>query len=512
MKILNLLGLLLLVAFFSTCSQIEELDDVTRVQYDAEYAIPIATAAFTLTDILENFQDNATLVADPDGLFHFIYTGDIDSESGADILNTINEVLPPAVPIVSSRVAIPFPTPPDMEIDLITFREGEILYGFESTFEKPLTVTFRLPEFQRDGEVLTFVHEIPAYSGSGDPVRFTINDDPFSLAGYSVDGTSDTLRLEYDAISPDGDTAMLNNFLMRLQNLSASYAQGYLGTNVYDNPTERIPIDFFDDWIQGDVFFEDPKISYILENSFGIPTRSIVNFFNIITVEGDVLPLESDLIVDGIDFPYPTLDEVNEVKSTTFVFTKDNSNIEDILSSKPVEVEYDVDAITNPDMDRTIRGFITDESFYKVAVDVDLPFFGSAANYFALDTFDLDLGEYGNVDSIEFKFVAENELPLGIDAQAYLLDENGVVLDSIFDGLANVVEGAPVNESGDAIGTALKETFVTANRTRLDNIQNATQVALQASFSTTQSNQVSVKITADQSISFRIGAIVKIKN
>ena len=82
---------------------------------------------------------------------------------------------------------------------------------------------------------------------------------------------------------------------------------------------------------------------------------------------------------------------------------------------------------TNPDEDTDIRGFVTDSSYYKVRVDVDLPLYGSAID-FTVTGYALAWTSTGfdEVDYAEFKLVTENGMPVSIDMQGYFLDENGI--------------------------------------------------------------------------------------
>ncbi len=518
MKIQYSLLFLLLFATWS-CEQLDDLDEIQGVKYEAEYAVPLANLGVSLDRILQNFEDRATLTVDPDGLFHFEYSGAVLTETGSQVFEEIEatfqqitNITPNGIPILLPRTPIPYKDQLDIEVDLIRLKGGAFSYQFESRNPEPVNVEVRLPQFFINGEALSFTHQLPAYSGTGAPPAFSNKDNPVDLSGAEIIPTNDTLYIEYNATNSDGETVLLNNFFIRFDDIKLIFAQGYLGTNIYDGPLDSIDIDFFDSWIAGDVFFENPEITYILENSFGIPTRSIVNRFDIITVEGNILPLESPLIENGIDFPYPTLDEIGEVKTDSFLFTKDNSNIAQILSSKPVQVIYDVDAQTHPDGDRSIRGFITDSSFYRVRVLVDLPLQGSAADFEARDTVEVNLDNLESLDSIELKIVAENTFPLAIDIQVFFADEAGNLTAMLVDSDLRVIDAALVDASGNVTGPSNNTTFIPIGGDRLEALKEARKLILTAVFSTTPNGDNPVRLTSDQRLSLGMGAIFKIVN
>ncbi len=517
MKIQYFFSLLILIGGIWSCDQLDELEDIQGVQYDAEYAVPLANLGVSLDRILQNFEERATLTVDPEGLFHFEYAGEVLTETGSEVFEEIEQtfqeitdITPNGIPVLLPRIPIPYKDELDIEVDLIRLKQGQFSYEFQSLNPDEVTVQIDLPQFFQDGSPMSFTHTLPAYSGSGNPPSFSNKNNPVDLSRIEVIPQNDTIYIEYTATNSNGVPVLLNNFFIRFDNIKLSYAQGFLGTNVYDGPLDTIEIDFFDAWIAGDVYFERPEITYILENSFGIPTRSIVNRFDVVNIEGASLALESPLVESGIDFPYPTLEEVGQVKTAEYLFTKDNSNIEDILSSKPDRVIYDIDALTHPDENREIRGFITDSSYYKVKVLVDLPLEGSAADFEARDTVEVNLDDFQDLDSVGVKIVAENTLPLSVDIQIFFVDENGVLTEMLSDNDIRVIEAAPVDENGDVTGSSDLTTFIPIADSRLQALLDAKELVLKAVFSTPSDSPV--RITEEQRLQLGIGAIFKISN
>lgn len=494
--------------FFASCEQFDELESLDGVNYEAEYALPLVDTRISLRELIENVEETTTIIIDENGLVRFQYEGEVITQTSDDIFASINESLPPVIPVSSPRMALPFSTPDGIDIDRIDLKGGELVYFFENRHPERLEVLITLPQVTKNGQPLTFRHNVPAYSGSGTPPRITNFLFPTQLDGYIISPEADSVYIEYEALRGGTTADTLNNFLLRIQELSFTYAQGFFGNQIQEGGRDTIEIDFFDDWVQGDIYFEEPRITFNIENSFGIPTRSVVNVFNILTVQGKVLPLESEFIQKGIDFPYPGIDQVGQTEEKTFTFTRDNSNIAEILGSGPVAIDYDVDALTNPDDDRNITGFITDSSYYRVRVEVDLPLYGRADNFLALDTFELDFTQYENVKTAEFKVVTDNELPLSVDIQAYFLAEDGTVLDSLLGAEERIVQAAPVNEEGISTESVRQVTYAPFEADRFDQIRDARRLALVASFSTLGEGRVSVQPKADQEARIRIGAIL----
>ncbi|MBK8706489.1 MAG: hypothetical protein IPN33_24945 [Saprospiraceae bacterium] len=504
---------LFMLAGLTACSTFDDIEDLDNPDYEAEFAVPLIDTRLSMHDILENFEENASLTIDPDGLIRFRYSGDVITKSSAEVFAAINATVSQGViPITSNRQALPFAAPSGLDMDRLDLKTGKLVYLIQNIHNESITVTFMIPEVTLNGVPFSFTTTVPAYSGTGDPPQTANLFTPIQLGGHLIQPVNDSIYIEYEAIDATGDMVTLGPTGLLINDLSFSYAEGYLGNQLYEGGRDTIVIDFFDNWVRGDVYFEEPKITFNFENSFGIPTRSIINLFNVFTVRGDVLPLESEFITNGIDFPYPTLDEIGQVKTTSFVFTKENSNIDIVLGAGPIAIDYDVNAFTNPEMNSTIRGFITDSSYYKVRVDVELPLYGNAVDFVARDTFDIDFSKFEEVKAAEFKLVTDNGLPLSIDVQGYFLDDNGMVLDSLLGSRERVINSAPVDGQGHVIQPKQQITYAPFDEARFAGIRDAKRLSVVAAFSTYNDGNVSVRVLADQQVQVRLGAKLKIKN
>jgi hypothetical protein len=490
------------------CNPFGDLDDIESAPYTAEYALPLVDTRLGMSDLLENFEENSTLTIDPDGLVRFKYTGDVISKTSEDVFDAINETLSqfPAIPLFISPQALPFSQPDELEIDRLDIRQGNFFVNIDNQTDETLTVTITVTQATKDGEPLVIERTVPPATVYND------QDAPTQLEGYRLVPEGGNVFVEFTSVTADGDPMNPSLLFIGFSDLEFSYAEGYLGNQVYEGGRDTIDIDFFDNWIRGDVYFEDPKITFNFENSFGIPTRSVVNVFDIFTVREEVLSLESEFLTNGIDFPFPSLDEVGALKNKKFVFTKDNSNIDIVLGAGPVAIDYDVNALTNPDELTEVRGFITDSSFYRVQVEVELPMYGRATQFVVTDTFDLELGDFADATFAEFKFVAENDLPLGVETQGYFYNDNGVLLDSLLLAPERMVTGAPVEPGGNVIGVSRKETFIMFEGDRFERLKDTKTVLVNAAFYTSTDGEQSVRILNTQGVDVKLGMRVGISN
>ncbi|HKK78947.1 MAG TPA: hypothetical protein VJ933_04930 [Phaeodactylibacter sp.] len=511
MKPLSLFSAALLLLSLWSCQKLEDFEAVDGVKYDASYALPIANTRLSIKDVLENTGELSTLRIDENGLITFEYRGDVISQNSDTLFAAINESLEgSAIPLFSKRFALPLETNEGTSFDRLVFEQGKLSWGFQNPHPEPVEVTLTLPDvYSPNGEVLRLTGSAPAYSGTGDEPIYTTILNPKDLSGYAVVTPPgvDSIFVEYELIRQGVGPDTVSFGALTLNDLSFSYMEGFFGTEVQASGVDTIIIDFFDDWVKGDIYFADPTVTFKVRNSFGIPTRSRVNLFNVFTVRGDILPLESQLVETGIDFAFPGPGEVGQTIVADYVFDKSNSNIDSILGAGPLAIEYDVDAVTHPDGDTDLRGFLTDSSFYEVFIEVDLPLYGNAIDFVARDTLSVGLGDLKEVNRAEFKLVAYNDLPLDVVVQGYFLDGEGMVLDSLFDTSRLVIAGAPADTEGFSTGIGEETTFIDFPEGRFASIKPTQQLILVASFTTVNNGQQSVRLLADQGVDLRLGAI-----
>ena len=514
MKFKYLFLLLPLSFLVLACGNINDLEEIDSIKYNASYAVPIINSDISIQDFLEDFEEVSELTIDPDGLLRFKYRGDVISATVEQMFESINDAIPPAIPVFFSGMALPLSSPDGIQIDYLELKKGTFIYAFQSDVQEPVEIKLNMPQITKEGETLSFTINLPAYSGEGDLPIGTNQFNPASLEGYTILPLNDSLYIDYTITTASGEQVDRNlpNFFVQIQDLEFTYAEGFLGTLVYEGGRDTIEIDFFDSWVQGDVYFEEPEITFIIENSFGIPTKSKINVFEVFTVRKEKLPLESSFVTDGIDFPFPELNDVGAVKSRSFIFNKENSNIDQILGAGPIAVDYDVDAITNPDGNQGIRGFITDSSFYNVQVEVDLPLYGNITEYAAFDTLEIDLDDFDEVKNAEFKMVTTNRIPLQVKMQGFFLDTEGQVIDSLFTEEQVVVGAAPVDGTGTPTSGTTAENFSLYDDARFESIKDSKKIVLRAIFSSTNDGGTPVRIFNTQGVDVKIGAVLGVTN
>lgn len=502
---------LLLSCIVFGCKKLDSFEVYTLTDFDAEFAVPLFTTDFTLSDLVENFDDSTNVSYSSDGLLIFTYRGESVARSSDEIFKVLDTINGVPLPFMDTLTALPFIPPNGVIIDRAIIKSGFIsTWGFTSDHEENVTVTMTFPSLIKDGQPLEasmsreYTGELPVFGFSLVPIE---------LDGYELDVINDSVYVQFRVFREEsGIVDTMASAVVQFFEVRASYVEGYLGNEVYEFDQDTILIDAFDNLNQGDVTIVDPKINILIENSFGFPVRAYVKTLNIFTKDNQVIPLQGAAFDTGIDFNYPSLDEVGESKITKFSFDKTNSNIVEVIGSGPKAVDYDFEAIPNPDNNTSIRGFLTDTSSFLAEVEVELPIFGTLADFGVFDTlqvdtfdFDVDLQNYGEADYAEFKLVTVNEIPMDIDLQLYFVDINGRILDSLFQQSERIILAAPVDAAGVPIQPTRKETFSTMENERFERLTQTKQLYLKSTFSTLDAGVTNVQLRGNQRVDIGMG-------
>ncbi len=500
--LLYLLGFILISTVNISCDK--DLDNL-EVQSDAEYAFPLFYGNLDLKKVIEKSGDSLALLIGPNGEMSFKYSGDIVSRTSKEIYSQIPPI--PAI-ITDTFFGVPVKLNNNISLRKATITDGTIFFTYKSFHTQDVTVKITIPELKKNGKPWTTTRFVN-YTGTA-PVTDIIL--PSLLAGYVLDLPKDSLHIRYEAIKADGFRDTLSSFAMLANSLKFSYVEGYFGNEVFPISRDTIYLNIYKNLLGGELYFEEPKVSVNVYNSFGFPVRSKVNIVNFQGTNGQNYPLQSPFVTNGFDFLYPKLNEVGKTVVTSFAFNNDNSNIAEILNSSPQLLDYQIDAVANPDSDPNNIGFMTDSSYFLVNVSVDLPIHGRAKNFKLEDAFPSDLGKLDGFQEAEFKLVTENKMPLDVNMQIYFEGAGGEILDSVFNTEMLLIGSAPVNGLGEANGTTRKETFIPINAQKMNTIRATRNIRIKALVSTSLQGTTPVKVNANQGLTVKMGAKAKIKS
>ncbi|MBL7827158.1 MAG: hypothetical protein JNJ57_11035 [Saprospiraceae bacterium] len=514
-------SLLILSAVFQYSCSKSEYEDAKLGNHTADFAFPLFTTDFKLKDLLVNVLNDSlsgdTIFINPDNSMTLYYTGDVAKKPASDLFPQLIG----GFPITDSIFSNPIPGPAGVKITRADLTQGNMYFVMKNFLADSIRGYFEIPQMTNmNGQVFTTSEFILAPGESW-------NSGIIDLAGMHLESATSQLTFRYYAYTPNGVRVRVPSsgwdIAVFFGNLKFKYVEGNWGNQEYQLTRDTIEIDINQTELKGDIKVTNPQVTMRIVNSWGFPTRGVIKFLSFIGQNGEEIPLISTVFQqDGngnnyIDFAYPsiTAGEVGQTKYTDVYLDNTNSNIADIFNSQPTRLIYEVDGISNAASDPNLVGFITDESIISLQMQVEMLLEGSAKNFGAEQELELDFEDLGsldsaNIESVEFKLVTENQMPIDIHAQIFFRDAAGVEVDSLFDGgYSRIMRSAPVS-NGVSSGTTRTETFIPMSAERFDRIRSVTQSALlKVFFTTAEEGQIPVKFLADNGTVLKMGIRVK---
>jgi hypothetical protein len=488
-----------------SCNDLDNLEDRKLSNFNAHYAVPLIHDRLSLASLIEANVDNTSFQVSEEGKLVVLYQGDV-------LKKTMQEMFPPLpgignIVLDDTLVKQTFAFAETQTIDFGIFSGDKIKFKYRSKLEEDISISMLVPEIQSpDGEIFQ-VDFLLEYNGQ---IPVEAETPLYDLAGYHLYSNDNTITFIYDARRPNGERIKLDKAWMSFTKIEFEYIEGYFPKTPYELKGDVIPIGLYTQWVAGSMKFEDPKITVNIDNSFGFPVEAKVNEMYVQNYFWDVVHLESPLLESGITFDFPSKDEIGVVKSTSYLFDTTNSNLNEIFSKKVRQLTYQVDAIINPDNEPDVIGYMHESSFFDIKVAVEVPMLQSIDSLQLTDTLDIQLPKSDDLDEVEFKMLLSNEFPIEMDMQIYFLDDQKVVLDSLFVGngvhLPGAQEiGAGVTKPGDE-----KEYKIVFDQDRFEQISKATKIVVNPGFSTIYGPGVPVWLYDHYALEIKLGANFKV--
>jgi hypothetical protein len=491
---------------FSSCFNLEEESSFGLSDSEYQVAIPLINSKITVNKIADKANENTSIRIDANGKATVLFNGEVIRRSTAAIFPPFPGLFPYPIPDTLSDIKLQFNS--TYLIKKATFKDTKIKFTFENNLALDVKVNMRLPGVTKNG--VTFEKDFVIKYNNSLPAKLITEE--LSLDGWTLESETNSIRFHYQAILPNGEKIKLDFAQMSFDIIKFAYLDGYLGYHVFAVDGSIIDVGLFNSWLSGSFDFEDPKITISVDNAFGLPVRSLVNKMELTSITGKTVNLESEFISKGIDFAYPSFSQLGQIKQTSFRFDKSNSNIREIFNEKTKTIAYDISALVNPEKDTTIKGFITDGSFFVVNVAVEVPLFGSINNVVITDTVDFNINDLREIVSVKFKAITSNDFPADMTIQAYFLDQNGNPIDYLFEESGFVLKAANLLPSGLTTPGTEKINYIDFDKQRFDKIRNSKRLAIVAKMNTIMSDQKnSLWVYKDYGIGLKLGAIVNYK-
>ncbi len=538
------LSLFLLVLPFSSClkDKLEELGDIQSIQAAPEFAIPLLDATLSISKLYNKNTTAGFLQSDSNNFLTFIFS-DEDSLSPKQLIKIPQLQFGYQLQMDAGMVAqfnalgrfsntlssyAVFKTPNKERIKSYRIRKGSFSINISSAFRHDVTLITTYPTITKNGRPL--VDTIRAiYNGQ---VPQVVNKT-FVLDGYDVDLSDGGISynvipylLEIDIVKNQGQPINVSDLISITETFNIeeySFIKGYLGRIEILNTTENTSFDIFEKQIERNLFLNDPKILFKVENAIGMPLTCKITNLVVTSASGVEVPINIDPLRDTFTLAYPT--RIGDRIISEYVIDKNNSNIDSLISTAPQNLKYELEFTANYLENIAEDNFIIWDNTFKVSSVASIPLDLKVLKYVIKTpgtlnpitdkdlqpdpAVDLDMGTNGAT----LAFYAENYLPFAADFQLDFRKKeliNGVDSSvSVFLLPANptLIPGSTVDGNGNIVkpGTSLNELKLTKQQFDLLRQCDKYEFVSRAATSNSNGNFPFVKVYSNQYLRLRAG-------
>ena len=398
-----------------------------------------------------------------------------------------------------------------VEIGEIAFNTCDLNYEFISTLQADVEVALKMPSTDKNGMPIDTTILIAANQTTTGTIQ--LSNTVLDLTTDSVQSHS-RLPIELTAtvlgtssmVTVDSGHAIVSAFDM--DNISFAYIEGYFGDSTFAVPSSTVDLDLdILNQFNGEITFEDPKLSVGVVSSVGIPVALDLRFISYRNGTGYPLNASSQL------FPYPTV--IGDSAMGTLVYDNTNSSLSSVFTFPFDSLAYGGAVTVNPDT--TTYGkynFITSDS--KIAGDIliDLPFTFTTAGLSLSRTIDstLNLSSYLESSLYEFDYAkllinTTSSLPVDatLDLKFYAADGTLLLVKTI-----NALESGVPNVDGVVIAPSVTFSELELTASDFSLLTQARVAVAEATMNSFNQGTVPVKLRTDATIKIDLGVEAKV--
>jgi hypothetical protein len=507
----------------SCLEELENTDKIKEPSFQPAIEFPLVSSDFSMKEFLTEGESKAR-ISERNGLMVLTYDDSLTTPSAETYFTlpdqqsptlsvTGTEASPPpgSSVMIAKNLSFPFNTSNSEVLDSIFLKGGQMTMTLTSTFPANINLHLSIPSFKVQGA--GFARD---FSFTGPGTQAPVIDLRGAVIDLTDNGTTaNTVVFEIAVTVTHTGQAITNahhlDFSFKLDDLAFRGIFGDLGTQTVPLSADSIDVDIFENAFSGNVELLSPGVRLTLHNSFGIPIEFDIQ--NLSTIRGNTTTALSGSALVAPANPYnivaPLYAQPTQSARSVIDINGTNSNLGQLLSALPNYMSYKFGFTLNPG-GAAPNNFVLDDSRLAVGVHLELPFHGrisalSLSKEFSFDGFGVE-----DMEQTYIKVKTVNELPLDAYIQIYFRDSNGNVLDSLFTD-RQLIKGAPVGSDGFTLSNAEKNVEVALNQAKIDRVESAVQLVMNAVMYTSDSGTVPVKFTVLDKLKINIGVNTRVQ-
>jgi hypothetical protein len=479
---------------------VQKLKTLNGVSWNGTYALPIINARFLPEEALSYSDEISNVGVYQDSQVYIEYRKTVVSIKGQDLfklpslnanfkytLDAAEQNLLDGGSVVMERDQIIDWTHSNAAVDSILFKSGAIHVQVENNIRHSVSLTMFLLGSKPNNAGIEYI-QIP-WNGQTGQGSFDID-----LSGVLADMSRgpkgvNQLRIRIRATFYNTSGGRINS----TDAISCSFSNSdCIWSRVHGRFNEKEILTKTDDLRLGalsadftanNTKFKDARIKVKSENTFGIPIEINLNSLGFINGDGSrtlVNGMPKSLLVQEAKYhpekPTPAVDSV--------YLTAGNSNVAILVEMQPHYLFWNESVSTRSN---SVKQTLWQESICRLSTSLELPLYLETKGLKLTASADLpkDWNEQvNNLEWVVFRLDILNELPLSLNFQAYFLDEQNNILDSLVHPSTELIPSAISDTLGNAIGTKSFQKDIKLEISKLRGIVNAQRLFMEARIGT----------------------------
>lgn len=477
---------LLLSVFLVSCIDefSKDLDKLGEPEWSPTVGLPFLSGTFTMEDYVDATSDDISVRQSTEGVVIIEYNGqNITSDYAEDLIEVPTQSFEKQIDFTSGQIT-DFPISGSLSttrnfdsditpeqgstdvIDSVYLKAGTLTIQIETNVPADGSLDLTINTLLLNGEKINTTTGWTYDPGNPGVQSFSENIDLTGVFGdftkegsafnnFNFDATAN-LTFTGEPLSPT-DYIKIN---IVISNPKFRLVYGKFSERTFETDLETVVLGIFDSVAIEGFYLDKPQVEFNFTSSYGVPVEANIVTLNAINSANEVLPFSGSAITNPTEVLGPGLEEVGSSVETTLVIDKSNSNITEVISFLPSELDYQFSGkVLSPSP--TASQFVLDTSRVIGDYKVVLPLDGRVARFESAQTIDMDGGDEIDVlgeTTVTVKSL--NGLPITVGLEIEFRDELGNEIITLFKD-NTVLEPGAIDANGFVVSpteNTLKQT------------------------------------------------------
>ena len=487
------LSLIFLVAAIFLVSCLDEfqkdLDRIAKPDWNPQVGIPFLNGSFTMEDYVDATSDDITVTQSAEGVVIIEYSGEpVTSDYAEDLIEvptqTFNKSMTlPVGPATTGTVNFtqnfdsdinPEPGSTDV-IDSVYLKAGTLTLQIETNVPADGVIGLTINSLDKEGTAITYSAGWTYDAGNPEQNILEDIDLAATFGDFTKNGTAIN-NFNFDAeatLTLIGQPLAPTHYLrvnIEITNPKFQLVYGKFSEREFTTELETVGLGIFDSVAIEGFYLDQPSVEFNFSSSYGVPVEANILTLEAINSNNEVLPFSGSAISNPTQVSGPAIDEVGSSVETSLVIDKTNSNITEVISFLPSELNYQFSGkVLSPDPNTS--QFVLDTSRVIGDYKVVLPLDGRVARFESEHTVSMGGGdqEIDFIDEAQLIVKSTNGLPVKVGLEITFLDEFDNEIITLFKD-KTVLEPGEIDTDGFVVNpteNTLEETLTGEEATRM---------------------------------------------